>query len=128
MRDPTGDNRAKHAALLNWAQNVTSGYPGVHIRNLSSSWRDGLGFNSVLHRYRPNSVNWRKISSPSRSNKERLRVAFDLAEKELGVKKTLEPSEVDVADQDETAKGKIVSYISSLRDALPEEAEEYSKV
>lgn len=49
-------------ALLEWAQNVTRGYPGVHVKNFSTSWRDGLAFNAILHRYRPNSINWNKVN------------------------------------------------------------------
>ena len=37
------------------------------------------------------------MSSPSKSNKDRLQYAFDIAEKELGIAKLLDPEDVDVA-------------------------------
>ena len=35
------------------------------------------------------------MSSPSKSNKDRLQYAFDIAEKELGIAKLLDPEDVD---------------------------------
>lgn len=49
-------------ALLQWARKATSGYPGVQVNNFGSAWRDGLAFNAILHRYRPESVHWNKVS------------------------------------------------------------------
>ena len=41
------------AGLELWAKQVTSGYPGVNIRDFTSSWRDGLAFCAIIHRFRP---------------------------------------------------------------------------
>lgn len=45
------DITAKDALLL-WSRRTTDGYPGVRIRDFSSSWRDGRAFLSILHRNR----------------------------------------------------------------------------
>lgn len=45
------DITAKDALLL-WSRRTTEGYPGVKIRDFSSSWRDGKAFLSILHRNR----------------------------------------------------------------------------
>ena len=43
-------------------------------------------------------------------------MAFDLAESEFGVTKLLDPEDVDVLQPDEKS---VITYISSLFDALP---------
>ncbi|PIO68676.1 hypothetical protein TELCIR_09526 [Teladorsagia circumcincta] len=54
------DASSARDALLQWARKVTSGYPRVNVTNFSSSWKDGLAFNAILHRYRPNLIDWNK--------------------------------------------------------------------
>ncbi len=103
-------------ALLQWTQRVTAGYPGVSVRNFTSSWRDGLAFNAILHRYRPEAVNWRHVSSQESSNRQRLTEAFTTADREFGVTPLLDSEDVDVDLPDEKS---IITYITSLYDALP---------
>ena len=40
-------------ALEVWARRVTDGYPNVRVRDMSSSWKDGLAFCAILHKFRP---------------------------------------------------------------------------
>ena len=48
-------------ALEVWSRRVTSGYPGVRIVNMSSAWKDGLAFCAIIHRFRPDLVDWDRI-------------------------------------------------------------------
>ncbi|CAG9534522.1 unnamed protein product [Cercopithifilaria johnstoni] len=114
------DGVSARDALLQWAQDVTRGYPGVNIRNFTSSWRDGLAFNAILHRYRPNLIQWSKIIGESVSARDRLNNAFAAAESEFGVSRLLDAEDVDVDVPDEKS---IITYVSSLYNALPHTSE-----
>jgi len=39
--------------LLEWCKDITKGYPGVKVTNLTTSWRNGLAFCAIIHYFRP---------------------------------------------------------------------------
>lgn len=39
--------------LLEWCKQVTTGYKGVKVTNLTTSWRNGLAFCAIIHHYKP---------------------------------------------------------------------------
>ena len=51
------------------------------------------------------------MSSPSKSNKDRLKYAFDVAEKELGIAKLLDPEDLDVENPDEKS---VMTYVAQF--------------
>ena len=38
---------------IDWAQEVTNGYSGVKIFNMTTSWRNGLAFCAIINHYKP---------------------------------------------------------------------------
>ncbi|XP_064538228.1 dystonin isoform X30 [Drosophila montana] len=109
------DNVSAREALLRWARRSTARYPGVRVNDFTSSWRDGLAFSALVHRNRPDLLDWRKARNDR--PRERLETAFHIVEKEYGVTRLLDPEDVDTNEPDEKS---LITYISSLYDVFPE--------
>ncbi|XP_036379021.1 EH domain-binding protein 1-like protein 1 isoform X8 [Megalops cyprinoides] len=75
-------------SLLEWCQEVTQGYRGVKVTNFSTSWRNGLAFCAILHRFCPNKIDYDALDpyDIKFNNKK----AFD-GFAELGISRLLEP-------------------------------------
>jgi dystonin len=82
------DNITAREALLRWARKSTARYPGVRVNDFTSSWRDGLAFNAILHRNRPDMVDWRDIRQ--RRVRDRIESVFHTFENSFGITKLLD--------------------------------------
>uniref|UniRef100_UPI003AAF66A3 spectrin beta chain, non-erythrocytic 1 isoform X4 n=1 Tax=Centroberyx gerrardi TaxID=166262 RepID=UPI003AAF66A3 len=105
----TEDNKEKRSAkdaLLLWCQMKTAGYPNVNIHNFTTSWRDGMAFNALIHKHRPDLIDFDKLK---KSNAHyNLQNAFNLAEEHLGLTKLLDPEDISVDHPDEKS---VITYV-----------------
>ncbi|KAB5586394.1 hypothetical protein PHYPO_G00001090 [Pangasianodon hypophthalmus] len=108
------DDMSAKEKLLLWSQRMVEGYQGLRCDNFTTSWRDGKLFNAVIHRHEPRLIDMGRVYR--QTNLENLEQAFNVAEKELGVTRLLDPEDVDVPHPDEKS---IITYVSSLYDAMP---------
>lgn len=95
--------------LLRWCKEVTQNYKNVNIVDLSRSWQDGLGFNAIIHNFRPDLVpNYCDLKISEKHFN--LGQAFDIAEKELKIPKFLDIEDIaDVIRPDEKI---MITYLS----------------
>lgn len=90
------DMNAKEG-LLYWCQKKTKGYRDVDVRDFTRSWHDGLAFCALIHKHRPDLIDF---DSLSRGNPEaNLELAFDVADKKLGIPRFLDVEDMPVADE-----------------------------
>nr|XP_042115357.1 EH domain-binding protein 1-like protein 1 isoform X14 [Peromyscus maniculatus bairdii] len=78
-------------SLLEWCQEVTKGYRGVCITNFTTSWRNGLAFCAILHRFYPDKIDY--LSLDPLDIKQNNKQAFD-GFAALGVSRLLEPADM----------------------------------
>lgn len=97
---------AKEGLLL-WCQKKTAGYRDVKVENFHTSFQDGLAFCALIHRHRPDLLDFDALDKANAAHN--LQLAFDTAEK-LGIPKLLDVEDiVDVPRPDERS---VMTYVS----------------
>ncbi|XP_035262910.1 EH domain-binding protein 1-like [Anguilla anguilla] len=78
-------------SLLVWCREVTKSYRGVKITNFTTSWRNGLAFCALLHRFRPDLLDYKTLNP--QDIKENNKKAYD-GFASLGISRLLEPADM----------------------------------
>ena len=90
-------------ALEKWAKVVTSVHLAAHpagpqaIMNMTTSWRNGLGFCAIIHHFRPELLSYDELAQRDPEdvygNNE---LAFNIAEQQLGIPALLDPQVTNI--------------------------------
>uniref|UniRef100_A0A673GKR1 F-actin monooxygenase n=1 Tax=Sinocyclocheilus rhinocerous TaxID=307959 RepID=A0A673GKR1_9TELE len=77
------ESEVRPSRLLLWCQKQTQGYRGVDVTDLTSSWRSGLALCALIHRQRPDLIDFDSLNETDCAKNNQL--AFDMAEREFGI-------------------------------------------
>ncbi|XP_031800111.1 F-actin-monooxygenase MICAL2 isoform X6 [Sarcophilus harrisii] len=96
--------------LLTWCQKQTEGYQHVNVTDLTTSWRSGLALCALIHRFRPELINFDSLNEEDAIGNNQL--AFDIAEQEFGIPPMTTGKEM--ASAQEPDKLSLVMYLSKF--------------
>ncbi|XP_077683141.1 F-actin-monooxygenase MICAL3 isoform X4 [Eretmochelys imbricata] len=110
---------ARSSKLLGWCQRQTDGYAGVNVTDLTMSWKSGLALCAIIHRYRPDLIDFDSLDE--RNVEKNNQLAFDIAEKEFGISPIMTGK--DMASVGEPDKLSMVMYLTQFyemfKDSIP---------
>ncbi|KAM9293023.1 F-actin-monooxygenase MICAL3 isoform 1-T1 [Morus bassanus] len=101
---------ARSSKLLSWCQRQTDGYAGVNVTDLTMSWKSGLALCAIIHRYRPDLIDFDSLDEHDVEKNNQL--AFDIAEKEFGISPIMTGKEM--ASVGEPDKLSMVMYLTQF--------------
>ncbi|XP_038075922.1 alpha-actinin-4-like isoform X2 [Patiria miniata] len=108
IQDISVEELTAKEGLLLWCQRKTQPYKNVKVSNFDTSWKDGLAFCALIHRHRPDLLDYNSLSKDD--PKKNLELAFEVAEKYLDIPKMLDPEDIiNTAKPDERS---IMTYVS----------------
>ncbi|XP_014779445.1 alpha-actinin, sarcomeric isoform X2 [Octopus bimaculoides] len=114
IQDITVEEMSAKEGLLLWCQRKTAPYKNVNVQNFHLSFKDGLAFCALIHRHRPDLIDYHKLSKDNPL--ENLNTAFDVAEKYLDIPRMLDAE--DMVNSVKPDERSVMAYVSSYYHAF----------
>ncbi|XP_068452091.1 F-actin-monooxygenase mical2b isoform X4 [Clinocottus analis] len=108
------ESEIRPARLLTWCQKQTEGYRNVMITDLTSSWKSGIALCALIHRFKPQLIDFDSLNEEDHS--ANLQLAFDISEREFGIRSFTSVKELS-PDQ-ELDKTSMITYLSKFYELL----------
>lgn len=106
IRDEPGNEK-----LLKWCKAVTAGY-NIPLTNFGKCWQDGMAFNAIIHRFRPDLIDYDSLKKSDRM--KNLENAFCIAEESLSIPRLIDAEDIAfVISPDEKS---VMTYLSLYYD------------
>jgi len=109
IQDISVEEMTAKEGLLLWCQRKTAPYDNVNVQNFHTSFKDGLAFCALIHRHRPDLIDYNRLSK--NNPMENLTYAFEVAEKHLDIPKMLDPE--DIHNEPVPDERAVMTYVSS---------------
>ncbi|KAM9571998.1 protein-methionine sulfoxide oxidase mical3a-like isoform 28-T34 [Salvelinus alpinus] len=110
---------ARSSKLLDWCQRQTEGYRKVSVTDLTMSWKSGMALCSLIHRYRPDLIDFDSLDE--RDQQKNNQLGFDVAEREFGISPCMTGKEMSQVSEPD--KLSMVMYLSQFyemfKDTVP---------
>ncbi|XP_028415774.1 alpha-actinin-like [Dendronephthya gigantea] len=125
IQDVAFEELSSKDGLLLWCQKKTAPYKNVNVQNFHRSFKDGLAFCALIHRHRPELLNYAELRQDNPVHN--LNLAFEVAEKHLDIPKMLDAEEM--ASMEKPDERAVMTYVSSYYHAFSssQQAETASK-
>ncbi|KAM3859654.1 alpha-actinin-2 [Diretmus argenteus] len=114
IQDISVEETSAKEGLLLWCQRKTAPYRNVNVQNFHVSWKDGLSLCALIHRHRPDLIDFTKLHKNDPLGN--LNLAMEVAEKHLDIPKMLDAEDIiNTPKPDERA---IMTYVSCFYHAF----------
>ncbi|XP_048391949.1 alpha-actinin-2 isoform X3 [Stegostoma tigrinum] len=114
IHDISVEETSAKEGLLLWCQRKTAPYKNVNVQNFHTSWKDGLALCALIHRHRPDLIDYSKLRKDDALYN--LNLALDIAEKELDIPKMLDAE--DIVNTPKPDQRALMTYVSCFYHAF----------
>eukprot|EP00051_Salpingoeca_urceolata_P026585 m.477824 g.477824 ORF g.477824 m.477824 type:complete len:882 (-) comp20952_c0_seq1:269-2914(-) len=114
IQDISMEEMSAKDALLLWCQRKTQPYNNVSVDNFHMSFKDGLAFCALIHRHRPELINYDSLRRDDPATN--FATAFEVADKELDIPPMLDAEDmINCVKPDERS---VMTYVAAYYKAF----------